>query len=273
MPPRSRAILLGVELDLQLGLQMAEVNTAKPTIAGNLSPPPRSAVASMISPFPVAPTPPVNTYPVRQFTVAFGRPKRNARFGPRPKDGAALPTAFPITAPFSPIPSVESPTMSETNTSRSRKSSTGSNEERRPPGLDLTGITPTVPVRPLPAITEVERSPTPPVAIPVQDEFSSRSAFRQLSQFPRISTASSSSHDHDEGARGDVLPEIPQTHDNTSEEDSEHSFSHSIDTHGRDMESRRMTQASIWSQESPTSASYGHAPDMEAALAQLLGRG
>ena len=274
---RSRAIT-PAELDLQLDLPMVDVNTAKPTLhTGRLSHAPRSAVASMISPFPVASILPANTSPTKQFTAAFGRPKRNARFGPRSKNGVVPLTTFPIVVPLS-ILSVESPpTMSKTSASRFRKHSTRSIEARRPPRLDLTSIPLTVPVRPLPTITaEVERSPTPPMPISLQEEPISHSTPRALCQFRRNSPGSSSSNDPDDGGRGKVLPGIPQKHGDTSEEDnadSEHSFSRSIVTHGQDMQSRRVTEASIWSQESPTSASYGHAPDMKALLAQLLGRG
>jgi hypothetical protein len=135
----------------------------------------------------------------------------------------------------------------------------------------------------------------------------SRNVIRPLPEFPRNSTGSLSSDDSNhpdsnvlllsvssflslsspqpsfnsayssnasvEGARGKALP-IPQTCGNTSEEedstDSKHSSSLSIDTHGQDLPSKRTTQTSFWSQDSAMTPSQ--APDMAAALAQLLAR-
>lgn len=298
--------------NLQLDLPVAEVNTAKPTLETvSLSPAPRSAVASVLSPSPIASTPAksANTSPMRQITLAFGRPKRKSKFGPRSKGGVASHPALPIVPPLSPIPSVDSPkSMSEGSAARSRESSTSLNEGHRPPQLDLTGVTSMVPVRPLPAITaEVERvdkgkdrAPTPPMPLLVQKDVTSwnthsGNGVRPLPQFPRNSAGSlssdeSSHHPDDsllsvtsflslssphpslasayssnasvEGARGKDLP-APPAHDDASEEEGSTQSELSSG-------SRRMTQTSIWSQESPMTASQP--PDMEAALAQLLAR-
>lgn len=228
MPSLSQAILPATELNRQfessdpqsakghslyLDLPVAEVNAAKPTLETvSLSPAPRSAVASVHNPFPVAPTPAksATASPIRQFTLAFGRPRRKSKFGPRSKGGAALPPALPVIPPLSPIPSVESPTnVSATSAARIRVSPASPTEEQRLPQLDLTGVTPTPPVRPLPAITaEVEvaqrvdkgkgRALTPPLPLPVKDDDTSgkshsRNFLRPLPQFPRDSTRSSSS--------------------------------------------------------------------------------
>jgi len=258
---------------------------------------------------------------MRQITLAFGRPSRKSKFGPRSNGGAALPPALPIAPPLSPIPSVESPTnLSPPNAARIRVSSASPTEEQGPPQSDLTRIILTVPVRPLPAITaEVKRvdkgkgrALTPPMPLPVQKDVTSgkprsRDALRPLPQFPRNSTGSLSSYegtrhpDPDsllsvtsflslsspqpsldsayssnpslEGASEKALP-ILETQDNINEEadktDSEHSSSLSIDTRRRDLQSRRTTRTSVWSQESAVTAS--RPLDMEAALIQLLDR-
>lgn len=309
---------------LHLDLPVTEVNAAKLTLETvSLSPAPRSAVASVLTPSPVVPTPAksANISPMRQITLAFGRPSRKSKFGPRSNGGAALPPALPIAPPLSPIPSVESPTnLSPPNAARICVSSASPTEEQGPPQSDLTRIILAVPVRPLPAITaEVKkvdkgkgRALTPPMPLPVQKDVTpgkprSRDALRPLPQFPRNSTGSSSS---DEGTRHPdpdsllsvtsflslsspqpsldsayssnpslerasekALP-ILETQDDISEEedktDSEHSSSLSIDTRRRDLQSRRTTRTSVWSQESAVTAS--RPLDMEAALIQLLDR-
>ncbi|KAJ8589534.1 hypothetical protein M405DRAFT_767627 [Rhizopogon salebrosus TDB-379] len=254
---------------LYLDLPVVEVSTAKPTLETvSLSPAPRSAVASMLSPSSIVLTPPKSAgiSPMRQITLAFGRPRRKSKFGPRSKDSATLPQP-----PLSPIPSVESPTnMSAANAAIFRVSSANFTEGQRPPQLDLTPI---VPVRPLPVITaEIEtvqkvdkgkgRARTPPLQVLMQKDIISlsRNVIRPLPEFPRNSTGSLSSDDSNhpdsnvlllsvssflslsspqpsfnsayssnasvEGARGKALP-IPQTCGNTSEEEDSTDSEHS----------------------------------------------
>ncbi|KAG2147628.1 hypothetical protein DEU56DRAFT_130885 [Suillus clintonianus] len=222
MLPLSRSILTPAELNRQLDaasdteslkghnlcldLPMAEINTAKMAVVTvSLSPAPRSAVASVITASPIVPVPvqSTNASPImRQFTAAFGSSSRkSSKFGPRPKGSGKLPLTLPVGPPLSPIPaspSVKSPTKKFV--SRLRIPST----RRRPTPLDLTDVTPAIPVvRPLPAITiKVEapqkvdkgkgRALPSPTTLPVEKDTMSRS-LRPLPQFPRNSAASSSS--------------------------------------------------------------------------------
>jgi hypothetical protein len=221
--PLSRAILTPAELNRQLNAasdteslkdhnlrldlpQMAEVNTAKMAIVTvSLSPPPRSAAASMVTASPSVATPiqSMNAPRImRQFTAAFGEPSRKfSMFGPRSKGSGKLPLTVPAGPPLSPIPaspSVKSPTKKFV--SRLRVPST----KRRPTPLDLVDATYVPVIRPLPVITaEAEalqkvdkgkgRAPPSPATLLVEKDAMShsRAALRPLPQFPRNSAVSS----------------------------------------------------------------------------------
>ncbi|KAG1747144.1 uncharacterized protein EDB91DRAFT_1245589 [Suillus paluster] len=194
--------------NLRLDLPMAEVHTAKTTLVTvSLSPAPRSAVASMLTASPITSAPVQSTNPppiMRQFTAAFGSPRRKSVFGPRSKGSDKLTSALPIGQSLSPVaasPSGKSPT--DKSVSRFRVPSITAAGRRRPSPLDLTDITPIVPaVRPLPAITtevkasqKVDKGKRRALPPPVEKDATSRSraVLRPLPQFPHNSVGSSSS--------------------------------------------------------------------------------
>lgn len=222
--PLPRTILTPAELNRQLNAasdteslkdhnlrldipQIAQVDTVKTAVVTvSLSPPPRSAVASVVTASPIVPTPiqSTNTPIMRQFTSAFGRPNRKlSMFGPRSKGSGKLPLILSAGSPLSPIPASPSVKSSlKKSVSRLREPST----KRRPTPLDLADDTPIAVIRSLPAITtkaealqKVDKGkgrapPSPTTLLVEKDDISrSRAALRPLPQFPRDSAASSSS--------------------------------------------------------------------------------
>lgn len=280
--------------NFRLDLPMAKVNTAKMTLVTvSLSPAPRSAVASVLTASPTVPAPvqAKNAPPMmRQFTAAFGSP--SPKFGPRLKGSGKFPSNLPNGSPLSAIPaspSVKSP--AKKFVSRFRTPST----RRRPIPLDLTDVTMPV-VRPLPAITtkfeapqKVDKgkgraSPSPTTLLVERDATSrSRAALRPLPQFPRNSTASSSSIERSRpgpaasavtherhgslsslssvssiyssqcSPKTSILPTSDSTIEWEDSIDSESSSSSSFEKRKRARQSERSTCMTVWSQESAVS--------------------